>query len=533
MRVSYLPMISRISWNSSAASTTLYRYLWNIRCFSSFFSSFSRSFVRADVSSFNLKPQRGNLKVNWARNPKELGKDRTSVSLFPFFSFWFHWRTFQKFTSFHVFWNSKRIGKRIRCTWHLLLLSLDTWLHAKCSITPSGTEPDSHLELKVLNTHCTWTAVHTGLVHSARHSQAGTHLSISLSLARFSSRSSFAFFTARALFESFSWRKRCPSQDDWNQILKNKKFMVASLEILVDVWAQQGPLYWNWFTLRNLSNLSKDSFSWYSFLSNSSRLCCKLSIFIWNSCNTAKKTKQMIFLLRVFLTEQSKGQSRPDTHCRLLVNYWANCRFVFGLNMPQHSGKWNQTFSLFGHLLKMLVRWTASRTHFFLRGQSRFHFGHFSSLLQETSGRCQVVVFPLWHLPANTKHRHWSTLDTPNRDLIPVQVEQWSKKDFWEVSRLIKLRANFPGAVSPRPFFVNSTPLRSHLTSFVLLTKTSQKETAEVFVFPLQGTQIRTNLTLLTRGVYPQKLFWSILPNWQKGMAGKGKGMAGKGWEGG
>ena len=37
------------------------------------------------------------------------------------------------------------------------------------------------------------------------------------------------------------------------------------------------------YTFKNLSNFSRDSFNWYSFLSNSSLLCCKLSIFIWNS----------------------------------------------------------------------------------------------------------------------------------------------------------------------------------------------------------------------------------------------------------
>ena len=36
-------------------------------------------------------------------------------------------------------------------------------------------------------------------------------------------------------------------------------------------------------TFKNLSNFNNDSFSWNSFLSSSSPLCWRLSIFIWNS----------------------------------------------------------------------------------------------------------------------------------------------------------------------------------------------------------------------------------------------------------
>ena len=56
------------------------------------------------------------------------------------------------------------------------------------------------------------------------------------------------------------------------------------------------PFYGFFLTLRNLSNFSKDSLSWNSLRSNSSLLCWRLSIFIWNSWRNEKTNTLMMNL---------------------------------------------------------------------------------------------------------------------------------------------------------------------------------------------------------------------------------------------
>lgn len=121
VKVSYLAMISLISWNSSADSTTLYKYFWKMTCLSSFFCNFSLSLRNTAVSSFNL----------YDTNEVVYSCEVASIN----------------------------------CNWQTLVPNRE------------------RLKPKKEN-----------------------NLSISLSFVFFRSLSSFAFFTALARFESFSWK---------------------------------------------------------------------------------------------------------------------------------------------------------------------------------------------------------------------------------------------------------------------------------------------------------------------------------------